>query len=638
MSALVLLFPLISSIICGVWNKKLSHQSASNVACISMLFSTIVATDIFVSYVLGDASPTTITVAKWFSIDDICVNWAVYVDQLTALMFMVVTIVSTVVHIYSIGYMHDDENLPRFMSYLSLFTFFMLLLVSANNFIQLFCGWEGVGLCSYLLIGFWYNKPAPCAASIKAFVVNRVGDFAFILGIIAIIYYCNTVTFDAVFTHAERLTTISILDLRFSAMDLICILLFIGAMGKSAQIGLHVWLPDAMEGPTPVSALIHAATMVTAGVFLVARCSFLFEYSPLVLQIMAIVGAVTCLFAATIAIMQDDIKKIIAYSTCSQLGYMFIACGVSAYQAAIFHLATHAFFKALLFLCAGSVIHATHEQDITKLGGLRKVMPYTYLLFWLGSLAIIGIFPFAGYYSKDLILESAFASRESVGDMIFALGIIAAFFTACYSIKLIILVFHGNTRMSASNFKHAHESPKVMLLPLTLLAVGAVFAGMYGYYVMHIGDSQSYFHSSIVYNAVEVHALPQYIKFMPLIVGCIGMLSVAISIGTNYKPNKNVGLIGALLKNKYYFDEIYDLTVVRFIKYLSAYYAALDKNFIDKYGPGGAVSVITKCASEIRKIQTGYIFNYSLYIIVGVIIVMSVFLVRYITHISELLR
>ncbi len=578
-----------------------------------------------------------VILAKWFSLYGHDVNWAVYVDQLTALMFMVVTVVSAIVHIYSLSYMEEDENLPRFMSFLSLFTFFMLLLVSSDNFIQLFCGWEGVGLCSYLLIGFWYTKPSACAAAEKAFIVNRVGDFGFILGIVLIVYYCHSVNFSDVFVRGEGLSAVYLLDLHFSVIDVICFLLFIGCMGKSAQIGLHVWLADAMEGPTPVSALIHAATMVTAGVFLVARTSFLFELSPIVLQIVAWVGGVTCLFAASIAIMQNDIKKIIAYSTCSQLGYMFIACGVSAYSAAIFHLATHAFFKALLFLCAGSVIHATHEQDITKLGGLRRKLPYTYCLFWLGSLAIMGIFPFAGYYSKDMILESAFIARETMGDGIFVLGIVAAFFTSLYSLKIIMLVFHGSSHLPRDALDHAHES-KIMITSVLPLAVGAVLAGAYGHYFMHIGEPGNYFGESIAAGSFIKHGeISPYIQFLPLIVAACGAgLALYIYRKASRKSQDVSGSFSwlkNLLANKYYFDEIYDTYLVKKVEMISLRCWNFDINIIDKYGPEGATRLVQSLSCVARKIQSGYIFNYALVMLLGVIIIMSLYLISYISKV-----
>jgi NADH-quinone oxidoreductase subunit L len=631
MAIFVIALPLLSSIICGILNKHISHKLAGMISVTSMILTAVLGMQIFINH-LSIPTAEHIIIAEWFSLPFATVHWALYIDQLTAIMFMVVTLVSAVVHIYSLGYMRDDVNLPRFMSYLSLFTFFMLILVSADNFVQLFFGWEGVGLCSYLLIGFWYTKPSACSAAQKAFIVNRIGDCALILGIILIIYYCRSVSFLDVFAQSEKLSSLYLMDLRFSVLDAICLLLFIGCMGKSAQIGLHVWLADAMEGPTPVSALIHAATMVTAGVFLVARASFLFELSPSVLQIIAYVGAITCLFAASIAIMQNDIKKIIAYSTCSQLGYMFIACGVSAYGAAIFHLATHAFFKALLFLCAGSVIHATHEQDITKLGGLRSTMPYTYALFWLGSLAIMGIFPFAGYYSKDMILESAFAAREFAGNGIFVLGIVAAFLTACYSLKIILLVFHGTTHLSEKAMSHVHES-KIMLAPLLLLTLGAIGGGVYGYYFMHIGEVGGYFDMSVA-SATITHAhVSPYIQFLPLGVA-IGGAGFAFVIFTKSGPNaEHFQWIRSLLANKYYFDEIYDVAIVKKTEAIGFLCQYFDLNIIDRYGPTYASRLVQLLSSRLRKIQSGYIFNYALVMLCGVIVVMSGYLVNYISGI-----
>ena len=425
---LIVFLPLLSGIINGTFCQRLSKNQAGIISCSAIILSSLLACLVF--YHVGiKGNIIHIKIAEWVQIDNIKINWAIYIDQLTAIMFLVVTWVSAVVYIYSLGYIEESETLPRFLSFLSFFTFFMLSLVSADNILQLFFGWEGVGFCSYLLIGFWYYKDSANSASIKAFIVNRIGDFAFILGIIIIIIYSGYADFAGIFSKAQVLSEIkfNIYGVELSRLDIICLLLFIGCMGKSAQIGLHIWLPDAMEGPTPVSALIHAATMVTAGVFLVVRCSYLFEYSPIMLQIIASIGAITCLFAASIAITQNDIKKIIAYSTCSQLGYMFLACGVSAYNAAMFHLVTHAFFKALLFLSAGNVIHACHEQNIFKMGGLKDKMPITYCNFWVGSLAIIGICPLAGFYSKDLILESAYQANSL---SYFVLGIIAAVLTA----------------------------------------------------------------------------------------------------------------------------------------------------------------------------------------------------------------
>src|SRR5277367_6276133 len=421
-----------------------------------------------------------IALFPWITSGDLQVGWSLRVDTLTAIMLVVVNTISSLVHVYSIGYMREDPYRPRFFSYLSLFTFAMLMLVTANNFLQLFFGWEGVGLASYLLIGFWYTRPSANAAAIKAFIVNRVGDFGFALGIFGIYYVFKTLDFDAVFAAAPAMAGKSFIFAGHSVdiLTTLCILLFVGAMGKSAQLGLHTWLPDAMEGPTPVSALIHAATMVTAGVYMVARLSPMFEYAPAALAVVGVIGGTTCMFAASIGMAQNDIKRVIAYSTCSQLGYMFFAAGVSAYSAAMFHLFTHAFFKALLFLCAGSVIHSmSGEQDMRRMGGLWKKIPITYVLMWIGSLSLAGIPPFSGFFSKDSILAAAWASETAVGRYSFCLGAFTAFLTAFYSWRLLIMTFHGTSRADHETQHHIHESPWVMLAPLFVLAAGAIGAG-----------------------------------------------------------------------------------------------------------------------------------------------------------------
>jgi len=424
--------------------------------------------------VIYNGHPRTTELFTWFDSGAFEASWAIRVDNLTAVMLVVVSGVSSMVHVYSVGYMSHDHSIPRFMSYLSLFTFCMLMLVTADNFMQMFFGWEGVGLCSYLLIGFWYDRPSANAAAIKAFLVNRVGDFGFALGIMGVFLIFNSVDFNTVFTAApgKAGTSMEFLGCQFDVMTTLCLLLFIGAMGKSAQILLHTWLPDAMEGPTPVSALIHAATMVTAGVFMVCRLSPMFEQAPFALEVVTFIGATTAIFAATVGLCQNDIKRVIAYSTCSQLGYMFFAAGVSAYGAAMFHLFTHAFFKALLFLGAGSVIHAmSGEQDMRKMGGIYKLVPYTYALMWIGSLAlggigIPGVFGFAGFYSKDVILEAAWGAHSGVGSYAFWLGVIAAFLTAFYSWRLLFMTFHGPSRADHHTLEHAHESPWIMLAPI----------------------------------------------------------------------------------------------------------------------------------------------------------------------------
>jgi NADH-quinone oxidoreductase subunit L len=527
----IVFLPLLGSILSYIMGYKYGDKTSIFISSTLLTISAICSIYIF-SQVIFNKLTLDIEILRWIDIGTFKANWSIHVDALTSIMFLVVTSVSSLVHIYSAGYMSHDPNVPRFMSYLSLFTFFMLLLVSADNLIQLFVGWEGVGLCSYLLIGYWYKKPSACNAAIKAFVVNRIGDFAFALGIFSVFIIFDSVEFKYIFsTISEKQNTIfNILGYQLNAIDTMCILLFIGAMGKSAQIGLHTWLPDAMEGPTPVSALIHAATMVTAGVFLIARFSPVFEYSPIALQFITIIGATTALFAATVAITQNDIKKIIAYSTCSQLGYMFFACGVSAYPAAIFHLMTHAFFKALLFLGAGSVIHAmSDEQDITKMGGIWKKIPLTYGLMWIGSLALAGIYPFAGFYSKDAILEAAYASHSQVGQYAYIVGTIAAFLTAFYSWRLIILVFHGKPNASAKIMEHVHESPKVMLFPLIILAVGALTSGVIAYNMGIIDANMAFWGNSLSSsrnNILEqIHHIPTIYKYLPLIVAILGIFT-----------------------------------------------------------------------------------------------------------------
>jgi len=607
----VVFAPLFSAIICGGLNKFLSHKAATIISTFFMIVSMIFALKILLFIYSGNHLIHNV-IGTWLDSAGFKIHWAIYVDKLTATMFAVVTIVSTIVHIYSYSYMHDDKNLPRFMSYLSLFTFFMLALVSADNFVQLFFGWEGVGLCSYLLIGFWYKKDSASAAAIKAFVVNRVGDFGFMLGLLAIIFYTGSTDFAKVFSHTEFLhtRTIELFGTHFNALETICFLLFIGCMGKSAQIGLHVWLPDAMEGPTPVSALIHAATMVTAGVFLVARCSSLFMLAPFVSSLILWIGAITCLFAATVAIAQTDIKKIIAYSTCSQLGYMFMACGSMAYSAGIFHLVTHAFFKAMLFLAAGVVIHAVHEQDVNKMGALYKRMPITYMLFWLGSLAIMGIYPFAGYYSKDLILESVYASGATGP---FIIGIIAAFFTALYSMKILILVFHGAESKAS---QHAHEGPWIMVAPLFILAMGSIFAG---------SQLIGYFHSS-----EPEDALPILVHYAPMMAGFSGLF-IGILLYKFSMANKLASIFSTIhniFKNKYFFDELYGILFVKGANILAKFSKLFDLRVIDDLGPGSGSTIVSVSARVISIIQSGYIFTYAFFMLLGVIGVMSYWIMK----------
>ncbi|MFZ0694382.1 MAG: NADH-quinone oxidoreductase subunit L, partial [Alphaproteobacteria bacterium] len=482
MEAASVFLPLFGAIGAGLFGRFLGDRGSQLVSCGSLILAAVFSLFVFADVVIGGNSREVVLV-PWIESGNFKVDWALHFDALSAVMVSMVTIVSASIHVYSIGYMEHDDSIPRFFAYLSLFTFFMLMLVTASNLLQLFFGWEGVGLCSYLLIGFWYDRPSANAAAIKAFIVNRVGDVGFTLGILGVYLLFDTVNLNGIFANAAGAAghKIQVLGIGTDSLTIVCLLLFIGAMGKSAQIGLHTWLPDAMEGPTPVSALIHAATMVTAGVFMVARLSPLFEQAPDALMVVAVVGATTAFFGATVGLVQNDIKRVIAYSTVSQLGYMFFAIGVSAYAAAMFHVVMHAFFKALLFLGAGSVIHAmSGEQDMRRMGGIWKHIKLTWALMWIGSLALAGIPFFAGFYSKDIILESAWGAHSAVGIYAYTMGIAAAFLTAFYSWRLLYMTFHGTHHADEKVMAHVHESPKVMTIPLMFLALGAIFGGIIG--------------------------------------------------------------------------------------------------------------------------------------------------------------
>ena len=530
MYSLIVFLPLLGAVIAGLLSLSNRDRAAEIVTVSGLLLSLLFSIIAFANVAIG-GQPETVNLARWISSGSFVANWSLRFDTLTAVMLIVVTGVSSMVHIYSIGYMSHDNARARFMAYLSLFTFAMLMLVTADNLVQMFFGWEGVGVASYLLIGFWYKKDSAHSAAMKAFVVNRVGDFGFALGILAVYALFGSVQFDVIFAQSSVIaaTDINFLGYRLPALEVAGILLFIGAMGKSAQLGLHTWLPDAMEGPTPVSALIHAATMVTAGVFMICRLSPMLEYAPFALDVITVIGALTAIFAATVGMTQFDIKRVIAYSTCSQLGYMFFAAGVSAYPAAMFHLTTHAFFKALLFLGAGSVIHAlSDEQDLRNMGGIWKKVPVTYAMMWIGSLALAGFPFFAGYYSKDMILEAAYAAQSGVGSMAFWLGCLAAFLTAFYSWRLLIMAFHGAPRASAQVMSHVHESPKVMTLPLLVLAIGAVFAGWLGYELFVGHDMKQFWGASIFIlptnTAMEdAHHVPSWVKLLPIVLASSGV-------------------------------------------------------------------------------------------------------------------
>ena len=636
-SAIVFL-PLVGAIIAGFGGRIIGDRGAQIVTCGAMIVSAVLGVLAFWEVAIGGRT-FTVDVLTWVASGSFEANWALRWDTLTAVMVLVVTVVSTMVHIYSVGYMSHDHSIPRFMAYLSIFTFAMLMLVTSDNLVQLFFGWEGVGVASYLLIGFWYHKPSANAAAIKAFIVNRVGDFGFALGIFGCFLLFDSVGFDAIFAAApdKAGTTLEFLGMQGDALTIIAILLFIGAMGKSAQLGLHTWLPDAMEGPTPVSALIHAATMVTAGVFLVARMSPLFEYAPVALQVVTVVGAATAFFAATVGMCQNDIKRVIAYSTCSQLGYMFFALGVSAYPAAIFHLMTHAFFKALLFLSAGSVIHAlSDEQDMRNMGGIWRKIPFTYAMMWIGSLALAGIPWFAGYYSKDMILEAAYGAHSGVGLFAFWMGIAAAFMTAFYSWRLIIMTFHGKPRMSDEVLHHVHESPLVMTIPLGVLALGAVIAGGVAYDLFVGGHMAEFWGASIKIleenNSIEAaHHVPLWVKLAPLVVGVAG---IALAYLMYMFRTELPGVLAArfrpiylFLLNKWYFDELYDwLFVKRSWQAGLAFWRGGDQGIIDAYGPDGISAVARLVAARAGRLQTGYVYHYAFAMLIGVVALVSWYL------------
>ncbi len=638
MSVAAVFLPLLGAIIAGFFGRWIGDRGAQLVTCLAMLASAAAGVVLFVQVALHGGEFVT-PLFSFIDAGKLQVDWALKFDTLSAVMVAMVTVVSAMIHIYSVGYMAEDPSIPRFMAYLSLFTFFMLALVTAENFVQLFFGWEGVGLLSYLLIGFWYDRPSANAAAIKAFVVNRVGDFGFALGIFAVFSIFGTLHFDEVFRDASNQAggTMNFLGWQVPALTVTCILLFVGAMGKSAQIGLHTWLPDAMEGPTPVSALIHAATMVTAGVFMVARLSPLFEYAPTALAVVVVIGGTTALFAATVGVTQTDIKRVIAYSTCSQLGYMFFAAGVSAYSAAIFHLMTHAFFKALLFLGAGSVIHAmSGEQDMRKMGGLWRLIWITYVLMWIGSLALAGIWPFAGYFSKDTILEAAWASGTGVGLYGFVLGTFSAFLTAFYSWRLLFLTFHGEPRADHQTMHHVHESPMVMILPLVVLAAGATVAGFLGFDLFVGEGREQFWRESILvlpeHGSLEgTHHVPAWVSYLPLLVALAG-IAVAY-LAYIYRPGIPVATaqrfraLYLFLLNKWYFDELYDFIFVRGAMLVGfGLWKGGDGAIIDGLGPDGLAATTQRASVGTSRLQTGYVYHYAFAMLVGVVILVSWYL------------
>ncbi len=642
----IVFLPLIGFLIAGLFGQSIGAKASEYVTTGFLIIAAVLSWIVFFNVALGHGEAFVQPVMSFIQSGNLNVEWALRVDTLTAVMLVVVNTVSSLVHVYSIGYMHHDPDRPRFFGYLSLFTFAMLALVTADNLVQMFFGWEGVGLASYLLIGFWYKKPSANAAAIKAFVVNRVGDFGFALGIFGIFVLFGSVNFSDIFANAATYlpaegdtgqTVLNFLGYQLdkqSAITIVALLLFMGAMGKSAQFLLHTWLPDAMEGPTPVSALIHAATMVTAGVFMVARLSPIFELSHTALTVVTVVGATTAFFAATVGLVQNDIKRVIAYSTCSQLGYMFVALGVGAYGAGIFHLFTHAFFKALLFLGAGSVIHAvSNEQDMRNMGGLRKHIPKTYWLMIIGTVALTGlgipgVVGTAGFYSKDIIVESAYASHNPAAGYAFALLAIAALFTSFYSWRLIFMTFHGTPRASHDVMHHIHESPNVMLVPLYILGAGALLAGVLfeGYF---FGHEYAEFWKGALFTGAENHILeefhhvPALVKWTPFIAMLAGLLlAYQFYIRSPQTPKllaaRHHGLYQFLL-NKWYFDEIYDFLFVRPAKWLGSFlWKQGDGAIIDGLGPDGISARVGDVTARVVKLQTGYLYHYAFAMLIGV--------------------
>ena len=626
----IIFLPLLGSFISGFFGKKLGDKYSqiltSSLVGISALFSLLIFYKVFFNNYSSN-----ILIFNWITSGDFNVNWSINIDPLTSVMLVVVSLISSIIHFYSIGYMHHDPHKPRFMAYLSLFTFSMLTLVTADNFLQLFFGWEGVGLCSYLLIGFWYKKPTANAAAIKAFVVNRVGDFGFAIGIFLIFFYYGSVNYNEVFQQTPELISkqIIFLGIELNLINLICLLLFIGSMGKSAQILLHTWLPDAMEGPTPVSALIHAATMVTAGVFLVVRCSPIFEYSQIALNTVAIIGMITAFFAATVALVQNDIKKIVAYSTCSQLGYMFFAAGIGAYHVAIFHLFTHAFFKALLFLGSGCVIHSfKDEQDIRLMGGVWKRIPYTYALMIIGTLALTG-FPFlSGYYSKDAIIEFAYLKGNTVGYFACFVGILTALLTSIYSWRLIFKTFHGKYNNKKINLSSIKESSLTMLIPSCLLAAGAISAGVL-FKEIFIGEDSKFWGDSILFlEAISHEHLPLWLLLMtPTIV----IIAIPFSYYLFLKNQKILNnfiqknqILYNFLINKWYFDDLYNFIFVDSVKKIGLFFWRRgDINTIDRYGPDGLSKLIKNIADKAVNLQSGYLYHYAFVMLIGFSILLT---------------
>lgn len=638
--AVAVFAPLFGALVAGLLGRSIGDRAAMAVSILCMLVAAALGPIACFQLVGGDEPAGTVLLGTWVDAGRFHVSWALRYDTLSAVMVAMVCFVAMLIHVYSIGYMaHDAYPRYRFFSYLSLFTFSMLMLVTADNLLQLFFGWEGVGLCSYLLIGYWYDRPSANAAAIKAFITNRIGDLFFAVGVALIFFKFGSIEFSVIFPAVPQHggDTYSVLGGTYPAFEVIGVLLFIGAMGKSAQIGLHVWLPDAMEGPTPVSALIHAATMVTAGVFLVARMSPIYEFAPFALGMVTFIGATTALFAATIGCAQTDIKRVIAYSTCSQLGYMFAAAGVGAFQVSIFHLITHAFFKALLFLSAGSVIHAmSDEQDMRKMGGLWRMIPWTCAMMWIGSLALAGIPPFAGYYSKDAIIAATYASGTGIGMYGFICTVLAAFLTAFYSWRLLFMTFNGKSRADHHVLEHVHESPWVMIGPLLVLGTGAIIAGKL-LDSTFIGEGWQEFWNGSIFNAPGNHVMagieqvPGWVEMSPLVVGLLGIALAYVMyianpllpmrLATKFRP------IYLFLLNKWYFDELYDAIFVQpAIRLARMLWQTGDATIIDGV-PNGLAEITVDGSRQAVKIQTGSLAVYAFVMLIGVVLLVGLFLV-----------
>ena len=665
MYSAIVFFPLLGALVAGGFGAQLGARNSEIITTLLLGAAAVLSWIAFIGVGFGHTPMSVPVIANWMNVGSLKIDWSLRIDTLTCVMLVVVTTVSSLVHLYSIGYMHEDPSRQRFFAYLSLFTFAMLMLVTANNLVQMFFGWEGVGLASYLLIGFWYEKPSANAAAIKAFVVNRVGDFGFALGIFLLFALTGSVSYDVIFAAAPGIAakTIHVFGMDINAMTMVCLLLFMGAMGKSAQIFLHTWLPDAMEGPTPVSALIHAATMVTAGVFMVARLSPLFDQSPTALSFVIVIGGLTAFFAATVGLVQNDIKRVIAYSTCSQLGYMFVAMGAGGYSLGIFHLFTHAFFKALLFLGAGSVIHAMHhEQDMRNMGGLRKDIPFTFWMMTIGTLALTG-FPFtAGYYSKDAIIEAAYVSHRDGAVFAWLMVVLAAGMTSFYSWRLVFMTFFGTRGANAvvahghgddhvdDHGAHAgdhgddhgahhapHESPLVMLVPLAILALGALVAG-FVFKGAFIGEGFGEFWKSAIYLAPSNHLLkdmetvPGYISLLPTVMMVVGFVVAWLMYirypGSAARLAQSNRLLYNFLLNKWYFDELYDFLFVRPAFWIGRlFWKGGDGAIIDGLGIDNLAARIGDASGQVVRLQSGYVYHYAFAMLIGVAAFISWYLV-----------